>query len=516
MSGLWTVQTLLPALVGVPLIAALTTALLRDYRWLAWSSVLFAVLQAILALALLAWLSGSSSGLEALDSSRRRYAFAGWGAPLGIDLYVDGFAALMIAVTALLGLALSIYSTAYFSDPAKAARFWPLWWLLMTGLNALFLAADAFNIYVTLEIIGLAAVALVALEGSRAALVAALRYLFVGLLGSLFYLLGVALLYRAYGTLDLAQLAAAVEPTALSWSALTLVTAGLLLKTALLPLHFWLPPAHASAPAPVSAALSALVVKGSFYLLARFWLDTLAPAATDNGLQLLGALGAAAVIWGSLQALLAHRLKLMVAYSTVAQLGYLFLLFPLSANSAAATGLSGPAVNAVAYFIVAHACAKAAMFLAAGNIMRAAGHDQIDRLHGLAGQQPLSLFTFAIAGASLIGLPPSAGFIAKWLLLNVAIDAAQWWLVLVVLTGGLMAATYIFRVLNLAFVAADSESPVTPAATTMRKLPATLPLCGFALALVAIILGFNAEALLELLAVGTEPAAAALAPGVAL
>ena len=500
MADVWSAQTLLPALVVLPLLAAIVTMLLPGHRLRAWASVAFAILQLVLASALLAWLSG---GVEVSDPQIRRYALAGWGAPLGIDLYVDGFAALMLAVTAALGLVLSIYSGFYFSDPQKAAQFWPLWWLLIVGLNALFLAADAFNIYVALEILGLASVALVALEGSRAALTAALRYLLVGLLGSLCYLLGVALLYRAYGTLDLAQLATVVQPTASSWAALAMITAGLLLKTALLPLHFWLPPAHASAPAPVSAALSALVVKAPFYLLARFWLDTLAPAATDYGLQLLGVLGATAVIWGSLQAFRARRLKLMVAYSTVAQLGYLFLLFPLAIGASAGSGLSGAAVNAVAYFIVAHACAKAAMFLAAGNIMRAAGHDEIDRLGGLARHQPLSLFTFAIAGASLIGLPPSAGFTAKWLLLSAAIDSAQWWWVLVILAGGLLAAMYVFRVLNLAFISTEGSN-LLPASQEagIRSVPALMPLCGFALAIIAILLGFNAQWLLELVNVG--------------
>ncbi len=507
-------QTLLPALVGLPLLAAIVTLLLPGLRLRACTSIVFALLQVLLAATLLLWLTGN---IEDISPESRRYLLAGWGAPLGIDLYVDGFSALLVAITAALGLVLSIYSGAYFSDPHKARRFWPLWWLLMAGLNALFLAADAFNIYVTLEILGLAAVALVSLEGSRAALVAALRYLFVGLLGSLCYLLGVALLYRMYGTLDLAQLSSVVEASAASSAALALITVGLLLKTALLPLHFWLPPAHASAPAPVSAALSALVVKASFYLVARFWLDTLAPAGADYGLQLLGVLGAAAVLWGSWQALRAQRLKLMVAYSTVAQLGYLFLLFPLTIGTADGAGLSGAAVSAVAYFILAHACAKAAMFLAAGNIMHAAGHDNIERLHGLAQQQPLSVFTFAIAGISLMGLPPSAGFIAKWLLLSAAIDSGQWWWAMVILGGGLMAAVYIFRVLNLAFVNVQPSGDL-PALQqpTVRSLPAVMPLCAFALALGAIALGFNSQWILELLNVGAPTTAQLLSHGAPL
>ncbi len=493
MNGLQ-LQTLLPWLVALPLLAAVATVLLQRLWLCRWLSVALSAAQLALALTVLLLLPEQS------DSAARRYALGGWGAPLGIDLYIDGFAALLLATTAAVGFLLSIYSGAYFNEADKAARFWPLWWLLMVALNGIFLAADAFNIYVTLEILGLSAVALVALQGSLPALQAALRYLLVGLLGSLCYLLGVALLYRAYGTLDLAQLALQAQAEPLSWAALGLITVGLLLKTALLPLHFWLPPAHSSAPAPVSAALSGLVVKASFYLLARFWLETLDTAATAGGLQMLGALGAAAVLLGSLQAIRARRLKLLVAYSTVAQLGYLFLLFPLAAPLAAGPGIAGAALDAVAYFIIAHACAKAAMFLAAGNIQRAAGHDDIERLQGIARRLPLSLLAFGVAGASLIGLPPSGGFIAKWLLLDTAIDSGQWWWAAVAIGGGLLAAVYVFRVLNLAFAGSSS----TADALRMRRLrlPKTLSVSAFALALMTVLLGFNALWVLDLLDIG--------------
>jgi formate hydrogenlyase subunit 3/multisubunit Na+/H+ antiporter MnhD subunit len=507
MDSLLNVDILLPMLVGLPLIAAILTTLAKGHGLRASISIAVALIQLIIVVALLSWLSNGGTSLEA---QHQRYSLGGWGAPLGIDLTIDGFSALMLALTATLTLVLTVYSRYYFFEPHaqldKTARFWPLWWLLIVGINGLFLSGDIFNIYVTLEIIGLAAVALVALDGSRAALTAALRYLLVGLLGSLCYLLAVALLYRTYGTLDLAQLSVIAEPTAITWAALALITTGLLLKTALVPLHFWLPLAHGSAPAPVSAILSALVVKTSFYLLARFWLDALAPASTDYGLIMLGILGAAAIFWGSIQALRATRLKLMVAYSTVAQLGYLFLLFPLvlSTGDTRDAGLTGPAVSAIAYFIVAHACAKAAMFLVAGNIMRTFGHDDIARLHGLAKYMPLSLFTFAIAGASLIGLPPSAGFISKWLLLNVAIDAAQWWWVIIILSGGLMAAMYVFRVLNIAFISVDEKAQIEPKHLPTNKLPTIMPLCAFFLAMLTIALGFNAELILDLVTIGDD------------
>ena len=273
------------------------------------------------------------------------HAVGGWDAPLGIGLYADGLSLLLLTATALVGLAVSVYAAAYFTVE-KARHFWPLWLFLLAALNALFLSADVFNLYVTLELLGLAAVSLTALTGGRAALGGAMRYLLATLLGSLAYLLGVALLYHAFGSVDIATLAGRIAPVPAAWTALGLMSAGLILKTALFPLHFWLPPAHASAPSPVSAVLSALVIKASFYILLRLWLTLFGPLGSDGVAALLGLLGAAAVLWGSVQALRQTRLKLLVAYSTVAQIGYLFLAFPLAAAAAVT------AWNAAAYLML--------------------------------------------------------------------------------------------------------------------------------------------------------------------
>ncbi len=235
-------------------------------------------------------LSVAGLGWQLLQHGVFHHAVGGWGAPLGIELHADGLSLLMLAATALVGLAVSVYSTGYFGRE-QASRFWPLWLLLLGALNALFLSADIFNLYVTLELMGLAAVSLTALTGSRNALGGAMRYLLATLLGSLLYLLGVALLYHGFGSVDIALLAARVEAVPVAWAALGLMTAGLLLKTALFPMHFWLPPAHASAPAPVSALLSALVVKASFYILLRLWLTVFAPLGAEFVSLLLGLLG---------------------------------------------------------------------------------------------------------------------------------------------------------------------------------------------------------------------------------
>ncbi|VAW48362.1 Na(+) H(+) antiporter subunit D, partial [hydrothermal vent metagenome] len=364
------------------------------------------------------FLSVVGLGAWLLENGVYHHTVGSWNAPLGIHLYADGLSLVMLGITALVGLSVSVYATAYF-DRAQSERFWPLWLFLLTALNALFLSADIFNLYVTLELLGLSAVALVALSDGKAALNGAMRYLLASLLGSLLFLFGVALLYHTYGSLDLAILSEQIEASPTVWMALGLMSAGLLFKTALFPLHFWLPPAHASAFSPISALLSALVVKASFYLLLRLWLELFWPISGSVA-GFLGILGVMAILWGSLQALRQTRVKMLVAYSTVAQIGYLFLAFPL------AMGAGVTAWNAVIYLAISHALAKAAMFMAAGNLLRFGGHDRIADLDQLAQRLPLTVAAFALAGVSLIGLPPSGGFIGKWLLLEAALMQGRW------------------------------------------------------------------------------------------
>ena len=205
------------------------------------------------------------------------------------------------------------------------------------SLNLVFVSGDLFTLYVALELLDLRrpyrwSASMAVARRLRAAL----RYLLFALLGSMFYLLGAVLLYGAYGTLDIPLLATRVRPEPVAWAAAALMTVGLLAKTALFPLHLWLPPAHAGAPAAASAVLSALVIKGSFFLVVRLWFDVMPGVVTLPSAQLLAALGAAAILFGSVVALRQERLKLLIAYSTVAQIGYLFLMFPLAFDAGSA------------------------------------------------------------------------------------------------------------------------------------------------------------------------------------
>lgn len=418
------------------------------------------------------------------------HAVGGWGAPLGIDLAVDGLSAAMLSLTQLVALPLAIYARSYFkADDPAGVWFWPLTGFLIAGLNALFASADLFNLYVTLELIGLAAVGLVAAGGGAQQVAAALRYLFATLVGSGAYLLGVALIYGVYGTVSIATLLPLLTDDAprLVWIAGGLMVVGLMLKTALFPFHFWLPPAHGGAPAPVSALLSALVVKASFYLILRLWLGPLEPVLPPFT-WLLAALGSAAILWGSWQAIRALKLKRLIAYSTVAQLGYLFLIFPL---------LAAPgALQAGVMQVFAHGLAKAGMFAAAGVLIKATGQDTVAGLAGAVERLPVTMFAFALSGMTLMGLPPSSGFLAKWLLIEAALAQGHWIIAVAVLAGGLLAAVYVFRVLRQAFL-------LTPASATLTPVPRTLEWSAFALAAASVLLGLRGVELMQWLGART-------------
>lgn len=428
------------------------------------------------------------------------YEIGGWGAPLGIDLRIDGISATMIALASVVGLAVTVYASAYFGDDEKYRHYWPLWLFLWGSLVALFSSNDAFNLYVCLELVSVSAVALVSVSGSRTALVAAMRYMLAAIGGSLFYLFGVAMIYGSYGVLDLNEITrvAVVSPAAQVGFALAIV--GLVVKTALVPMHFWLPPAHANAASPVSAVLSALVIKGSFYIILRLTSVLSGPAMAPGLSTVLGVLGTVAIVWGSIQAFGQVRLKMLVAYSTVAQIGYLFILFPLVA-AAQEPGQAATAITAGVFHAVSHALAKGAMFLAAGAVLASVGHDRIDELGGLARRMPSQAFAFAIAGVAMVGLPPSGGFVSKWLYVDAALETGAWWWAVPVLGGGLLAGAYVFRV-----VAVWLRSDTDQSALRVAPVPAALSWAPLALAVASLLLGVLGQPVLDLV----SPAALAM------
>jgi multicomponent Na+:H+ antiporter subunit D len=442
-ANLWTSTdggVLLAAAVLLPFVGMLLGLLLGG-RWP--QRVAFVLMPLGLALAVaiaLAWAEAEGPLV---------YLLGGWSPPLGIALRADGPAVAMMLAVAGVVCGIGAFARADFGlapgapESRSAFAYWLLLLAVWGALNLVFVSGDLFTLYVALELLTFAGVPLVCLAGSGETLRAALRYMLFALCGSVLYLLGAVLLYGGYGTLDMPMLADVLQPEPIAFAALALMTAGLLAKTALFPLHIWLPPAHGGAPAAASAVLSALVIKGSWFLVLRLWLDVMPGVASAQAAQLLAGLGAAAIVVGSVVALRQQRLKLLVAYSTVAQIGYLFLLFPLAFDAAGDMALREVAATAGVLQAIAHATAKAGMFMAAGLIYARLGHDRIDELAGAARALPVAVAAFLIGGVALMGVVPSGAYLAKKLLLASADESGQWWWSWVLQGGAAFTAGYV-------------------------------------------------------------------------
>ena len=473
----------------LPLAGAVIAALVPA-RTATWSGFLITIVAALAACAV---------AVAVATSGPLRVVLGGWSVPVGIALRADGLSAVMVLLTAVVGVTVAVFATA----STMSRWFWPLWLFLLAGMNAVYVAGDLFNTYVALELVTVGAVALVALNGG-AALRPALRYLFVAMLGSFGFLMAVALLYARTGTLDIAQAGQRMPDGPVALVVLGLVTVSMALKTALFPMHGWLPPAHAGAASTVSPLMSALVIKASFVVLLRLWLEL----ATTDGAQLLaqlvGVLGGLAVLWGGVLALRQTRLKHVIAYSTVAQIGYFFLIFPLMTPGLAA--VDGEAVAAarhawtgVLLIVVAHGLAKAAMFLVAGALLAGYHTDRLYDLRGSGTSQQMLAFAFGAAGVSLAGLPPTLGFVGKFETLWAGLGGGQWWYVAVLLGGGLLTVAYTARVLTYLLRRDSGPAP------SVSPVPARMRWAALSLALLTVILGVRSIEIVELLDVGAAP-----------
>jgi multicomponent Na+:H+ antiporter subunit D len=452
--------------LALPFATALLLMLIHGFRLPQWLGGPLIVVASALSLAAALAAMGSGTGASEL------LEMGGWPAPLAIRLQLTPLKALLLVFAALLHLLVGLYALT--SQPAVPPMFWPLSAILHSAFASLILCVDAFSLYISLELLSLTAVALVATAGPKAYAVA-LDYLLLSLAASLCYLMGVAVLYSHYGILDFLLIGELAEADISTRVALLLMTVGLMVKGALWPLHFWLPPAHTNAPTPVSALLSGLVVKGPLFILWQLW-SQVAPAEMAREVGPLFALGGAfALISGGWSALRAAYVKTVVAYSTVAQLGYAMmglglLLFWQQPQYHVALWL----------FVVAHGLAKVSMFLSAGEMQATLGSRRISSLRGATQTVPAAMSAFAIAGVSLIGLPPTGGFLAKWVLLGpIFTEAEHWPWAFVVLLGTVVTAAYVFRAIGLGFYQASSNRPpynFNRPAQLLALLPALLVL----------------------------------------
>ncbi|MDU0353010.1 monovalent cation/H+ antiporter subunit D family protein [Paraglaciecola aquimarina] len=330
---------------------------------------------------------------------------------------------------------------------SRQPLFYSAWLLALSGLVGIVVAADAFNIFVFMEISSLASYILIAGGPNRRALPAVFKYLMMGTIGATFYLIGVGLIYMMTGTLNLADMQARIgDVTEINpiLIAAGFITIGLALKAAVFPLHVWVPNAYAYAPHMVTVFLAACATKVAMYVLIRFDYMIFQGNLTDHVMQfawfamplaILGILIASAV------AIFEGHLKRLLASSSIAQIGYILL----GVSFVSIAGLSASTMH-----LFNHALAKGGLFLGVACIAYHYRDLRLSQLGGASSRMPWTCATIVVSGLSLVGVPGTAGFISKWLLINAALQNEKWgwWLVAIILVSSLMAVVYVWRIVE--------------------------------------------------------------------
>jgi len=433
----------LPALqVVVPMLVSAVVILLRP-RGLAW--------MACTAASAMAFAIAIQLTHTVLASGPVTYLMGSWPAPYGIELRVDALSALMLLVVngaSVVTLIAGRQSLDLQIEENRQPYFFAAWLLALAGLAGIVVAADAFNIFVFMEISSLASYVLVAGGPDRRALPAVFKYLLMGTIGATFYLIGVGLIYMMTGTLNLADMEVLIQAVGDQrpiLAAAGFITVGLALKAAIFPLHVWLPNAYTYAPHMVTVFLAACATKVSLYVLLRFDFFVFQGNLEGHAVQFaayLMPLALLGILIGSAVAMFEKNVKRLLAFSSVAQIGYMML----GASLVTIAGLTAGIVH-----IFNHALAKGALFLAVASFATVAASLRLQDLGGIARRMPWTFGAFVIAGLSLIGIPGTAGFISKWYLISAAMQLGPGGLVLVaiILISSLMAVVYIWRIVEV-------------------------------------------------------------------
>ena len=430
----------LPALqVVIPLIAA-PLCLLAGRASLAWIIAFLASACATAAAVILAY--------QTLHHGPISYHMGGWAPPWGIEYAVDSANAFILLLVSGIATVVLLYCPSSVSKEIRAGRehmFYCMFILCLTGLLGIAITGDAFNVFVFLEISSLSSYALIAMGSQRKALTASFQYLIMGTIGATFFLIGVGLLYMITGTLNLADLQTRIPQIQDSrplLAAFAFITVGLALKAALFPLHLWLPNAYAYAPSGVSAFMAATATKVSLYVLLRFTFTLFGAEFAFGELPLHWVLLVPAVIAmfaGSFSAIFQHDIKRMLAYSSVAQIGYITLAIALASQAG---------VQAAMLHMFNHGLMKAALFCALGCIFYRIGSTRIEDMAGLGRQMPWTFAAIVAGGLSLLGAPLTAGFISKWFLVQAALEQSLWWLVVLIVASSMLAVVYVWRLVE--------------------------------------------------------------------
>jgi multicomponent Na+:H+ antiporter subunit D len=393
------------------------------------------------------------------------YAMGDWLAPWGIEYRIDklnALVALLVSGVSTVVLPFARSSLQAEISPDREYLLYTCWLLCLAGLLGITVTGDAFNVFVFLEISSLSTYVLVSLASRREAQLAAFRYLIMGTVGATFILIGIGLLYMKTGTLNMADLAELLPGVAHSRpviAGLGFIVVGIAVKMALFPVHSWLPSAYASAPMAVTAFLGGTATKVAVYLLIRFTLTIFGVAYSYEAIGIGGPLmllGAAAAVVGSISAMHATDVKRLLAYSSIAQIGYMVIGISLATVMGVAGGL---------LHVFNHALMKVALFMAVGCVLYQYGAHKLSTFDGLGRKMPVTMAAFTVAALSLIGVPLTAGFISKWYLVVGALQAGWWPIAVLIMITSLMAVIYLGKVLERIWLgeAPDDVVPLRPA-----------------------------------------------------
>ena len=453
----------LPVLVViVPLLAGPVCVLVERPR-AAWAVALAA-----------SWVSFAMAVVLAVQvhaSGAISYELGGWEPPWGIEYRIDTLGSyVLLFVTAIAALVMVAAKSSVEREVSEAliARFYAALMLAFAGLAGIVATGDAFNVFVFLEISSLSSYALISMGRDRRALTSAFDYLVMGTIGATFILIGIGFLYMMTGTLnmqDLAERLPEVSETRTVRAGFAFLTVGIGLKLAMFPLHLWLPNAYTYAPSVVTAFLAATATKVAVYVLLRFMLDVFGLDFSLGRMPLeyiLLPVGVIGILSASLVAIYQGDVKRLLAYSSVAQIGYMLVGIGLAST----TGITGAILH-----LFNHALMKGALFLALAAVAYRLGSTALHDMKGLGRRMPWTMLAIVVGGLSLVGVPATVGFISKWYLVLAALEQGLWPLALLILLGSVLAVIYIWKLVEVAYLSkpqeGSSEIPVQEAPLSM-------------------------------------------------
>jgi multicomponent Na+:H+ antiporter subunit D len=472
-------EHLAPLQVVLPLLASPVCALIRHRRTVHALALLVTSLTFGISLLL---------SVQVADSGVISYALGGWAAPVGIEYRIDALTVLVLMIVSGIGAVVMWYSHESLAVEIpydQYARFHVMYLLSLSGLLGIVITGDLFNVFVFLEISALSGYVLVSLGRDRRALTAAYQYLIMGTIGATFILIGIGLMYMMTGTLNMADMAVrlrGVAETRTVLAAFGFLTIGIGIKMAMFPFHLWLPNAYTYAPSVVTAFLAGTATKVAVYVLLRFSLSVYGVDFSFERMPLssvLMVLALMAMFSASLVAIFQQDVKRLLAYSSVAQIGYMVL----GISFASVLGLTGGIVH-----MANHAVMKAMLFCALGCVAVRIGSTDIDDMRGIGKDMPLTMGAFVVGGLSLIGVPGTAGFISKWYLLQAALEGGYWPIAALILASSLLAVVYVWRVVEVAWF----EAPL-PGRGEVREAPLSMLIPMWVLVVVTVWFGVDGE-----------------------